>query len=163
MFCPYEYAHLWGDCSVHIPPCRTARIYADRGFSPRIWQLSYSKWRQESGYEMFLNEFSFCRHYAHSGSETTCARRRFNLYDRLRARLALAKEALNKYILLHSTACCCSGLFISSQPLGSEARHPRILTRGGVYSWAECISCCTHAARRQLHLSASSSGSVAKK
>lgn len=98
------------------------------------------------------------------------ARRHFNLYDRLHTRLTLAKEALNKYILLHSAscwvqACCCSEarVFIFSQPLGSEARDPGILTRGGVYSWPECTSCSTHAARRQLHLSTSSSASVAKK
>lgn len=82
----------------------------------------------------------------------------------------LAKEALNKYILLHSAscwvgACCClkAQVFIFSQPLESEACDPGILTRVGVYSGPECTSCAIHAARRQLHLSTSSSASVAEK
>lgn len=80
---------------------------------------------------IFFKWIPFCRHYTHSGSETTCARHHFNLHDRLRGRLTLAKEALNKYILLHSAscwvrACCCSEVqvFIFSEPLGSKAHDP---------------------------------------
>lgn len=128
------------------------------GGESRRWVWNVFKW------------IPFCRHYTHSGSETTCARHHFNLYDRLRGRLTLTKEALNKYILLHSAscwvrACCCSEarVFIFSEPLGSKAHDPGILTRGGVYSWPECTSCSPHGARRQLHLLTSSSVSIAKK